>query len=187
MPSDKRKLLQDSLQKPKKDTGAQEVSESRRGSPLPSVAALVALSRRRRQDKRAKPGPIGPALFTDVTAKSQIDFVHKSGASPEKHMVETFGSGVAWIDYDNDGFEDLYFVNGAPGAANALYHNNKDGTFKDVTARSRRRRQRRRQGAPTRPVWRSATTTTTATSTSTSPASARTSFTGTTATAPSPT
>jgi hypothetical protein len=49
-------------------------------------------------------------------------------------MVETFGSGVAWIDYDNDGFVDLYFVNGAPGAANALYRNNKgDGTFTDVT------------------------------------------------------
>ena len=71
--------------------------------------------------------------FVDVTAKSKIDFVHKSGASPEKYMVETFGSGVAWIDYDNDGFQDLYFVNGAPGAANALYHNNRDGTFTDVT------------------------------------------------------
>jgi hypothetical protein len=48
-------------------------------------------------------------------------------------MVETFGSGVAWIDYDNDGFPDLYFVNGAPGAANVLYRNNRDGTFTDVT------------------------------------------------------
>src|SRR6185436_4345456 len=62
--------------------------------------------------------------------------VHKSGASPEKYMVETFGSGVAWIDYDNDGFPDLYFVNGAPGTANAMYHNNKDGNFTDVTARA---------------------------------------------------
>ena len=73
------------------------------------------------------------ARFADVTATAKIDFVHKSGASAEKYMFETFGSGVAWIDYDNDGFPDLYFVNGAPGAANALYHNNKDGTFKDVT------------------------------------------------------
>src|SRR5262245_54461927 len=48
-------------------------------------------------------------------------------------MVETFGSGVAWIDYDNDGFPDLFFVNGAPGTANALYHNNRNGTFTDVT------------------------------------------------------
>jgi enediyne biosynthesis protein E4 len=71
--------------------------------------------------------------FTDVTARAGIDFVHQSGASPDKFMVETFGSGVAWIDYDNDGFQDLYFVNGAPGTANVLYHNNKDGTFTDVT------------------------------------------------------
>ena len=85
----------------------------------------------------AKPKPARPATFADVTAKSLITFVHKSGASAEKYMVETFGSGVAWIDYDNDGFQDLYFVNGAPGAANVLYRNNKDGTFKDVTAQAR--------------------------------------------------
>jgi hypothetical protein len=78
----------------------------------------------------------GRAQFVDVTAKAQIDFVHKSGASPAKYMVETFGSGVAWIDYDNDGFPDLYFVNGAPGAANVLYRNNRDGTFKDVTGQA---------------------------------------------------
>jgi hypothetical protein len=71
--------------------------------------------------------------FVDVTAKAGITFVHKSGATPEKHMVETFGSGVAWIDYDNDGFEDLYFVNGAAGTPNVLYHNEKNGTFTDVT------------------------------------------------------
>jgi len=77
--------------------------------------------------------PEARPLFVDVTSKAGITFVHKSGASGEKYMVETFGSGVAWIDYDNDGFPDLYFVNGAPGAANALYHNNKDGTFTEVT------------------------------------------------------
>jgi hypothetical protein len=92
------------------------------------VFAPAALSR---QTNEARPDR--RVQFTDVTAKSKIDFVHKSGASPEKYMVETFGSGVAWIDFDNDGFPDLYFVNGAPGAANALYHNNKDGTFTDVT------------------------------------------------------
>jgi hypothetical protein len=74
--------------------------------------------------------------FADVTAASGIGFAHLSGASPEKHMVETFGSGVAWIDFDDDDFPDLYFVNGAPGAANALYRNNRDGTFKDVTAQA---------------------------------------------------
>ena len=74
--------------------------------------------------------------FVDVTAAAKIGFVHQSGASADKYMMETFGSGVAWIDYDNDGFPDLFFVNGAPGAANALYHNEKDGTFADVTGRA---------------------------------------------------
>jgi hypothetical protein len=77
-----------------------------------------------------------PAIFLDATAKSGITFVHASGATPEKYMVETFGSGVAWIDFDNDGFVDLYFVNGAPGASNALYRNDGDGTFSDVTRQS---------------------------------------------------
>jgi enediyne biosynthesis protein E4 len=83
------------------------------------------------------PAPADSRLqFADVTDKAKIDFVHKSGASPEKRMVETFGSGVAWIDYDQDGFPDLFFVNGAPGTSNALYHNNHDGTFTDVTQKA---------------------------------------------------
>ena len=82
----------------------------------------------------AQPAP--RARFVDVTAGAKITFVHRSGASPDKRMVETFGSGVAWIDYDNDGFPDLYFVNGAPGTSNALYHNNRDGTFTDVTEKA---------------------------------------------------
>jgi hypothetical protein len=77
-----------------------------------------------------------PPVFVDVTAKAGITFVHASGATPDKHMVETFGSGVAWIDFDNDGFADLYFVNGKPGTANALYRNNGNGTFTDVTHQS---------------------------------------------------
>jgi enediyne biosynthesis protein E4 len=77
-----------------------------------------------------------PIQFADVTAKAGITFVHSSAATPEKYMFETFGSGVAWIDYDNDTFPDLFFVNGAPGSSNALYHNNKNGTFTDVTARA---------------------------------------------------
>ena len=86
------------------------------------------------QKPPASPAPA--ASFTDVTAAAKIGFVQKSGASPDKRMVETFGSGVAWIDYDNDGFPDLFFVNGAPGSSNALYHNNRDGTFTDVTAKA---------------------------------------------------
>jgi enediyne biosynthesis protein E4 len=82
------------------------------------------------------PKPDAAPLFVDLTVKSGITFVHNSGASLDKFMVETFGSGLAWIDYDSDGFPDLYFVNGAAGTGNALYHNNKNGTFTDVTARA---------------------------------------------------
>jgi hypothetical protein len=77
--------------------------------------------------------PASPPPFVDVTAAAKISFVHESGATPDKFMFETFGSGVAWIDYDNDGYPDLFFVNGAAGAANGLYHNEKNGTFTDVT------------------------------------------------------
>ena len=49
----------------------------------------------------------GAVRFVDVTAKAGITFVHASAASPEKYMFETFGSGVAWIDFDNDGFVNL--------------------------------------------------------------------------------
>lgn len=102
-------------------------------------AGVVAVSAGQgRQTARPAAGKAltGPPAFTDVTASAGIDFVHQSAATPEKRMIETFGSGVAWIDYDGDQYPDLYFVNGAYGSANALYHNNRDGTFTDVTARA---------------------------------------------------
>ena len=80
-----------------------------------------------------RPAPDAAVRFVDVTARAGIQFVHEAGATPEKRMFETFGSGVAWIDYDNDGYPDLFFVNGAPPAGNALYRNAGDGTFADVT------------------------------------------------------
>ncbi|MGH9309349.1 MAG: FG-GAP repeat domain-containing protein, partial [Vicinamibacterales bacterium] len=108
-----------------------------RVAPLLFVLLVVSSSHRAATGAQASARASGaPPPFVDVTAAAKIDFVHRSGASPEKQMVETFGSGVAWIDYDNDGFADLYFVNGAPGAGNVLYHNNKDGTFADVTSKA---------------------------------------------------
>ena len=86
--------------------------------------------------QRAPTPAAARVLFVDVTSQAGIKFVHKSGASAEKRVVESLGSGVAWIDYDNDGYVDLFFVNGAPGTPNALYHNNKNGTFADVTKRA---------------------------------------------------
>jgi enediyne biosynthesis protein E4 len=78
--------------------------------------------------------------FQDATAKAGIRFVHNNGAFGKKFLPETVGPGVAFIDYDNDGWPDIFLVNGTdwPGhgqkhTAPKLYHNNRDGTFTDVT------------------------------------------------------
>jgi hypothetical protein len=100
----------------------------------PLALALAVLAPTAISSQRATRGPAAfPVRFADVTAAAKIGFVHAWTYSPDKPIVETLGSGVAWLDYDNDGFQDLFFVNGAPGSANALYHNNRDGTFTDVT------------------------------------------------------
>lgn len=78
--------------------------------------------------------------FADVTRSAGIHFVHNSGAFGKKYLPETLGPGVAFIDYNNDGWQDIFFVNGThwpghPGGVTtlALYRNNHDGTFTDVT------------------------------------------------------
>jgi hypothetical protein len=84
----------------------------------------------------------GPIRFDDVTAASGIDFIHFDPATPMHYIHETIGSGVAWIDYDNDGWPDLFFVQAGPltgpaqeGVAptHQMYRNNRDGTFTNVT------------------------------------------------------
>ncbi len=89
--------------------------------------------------------------FEDVTKSAGIDFKHVNGAFGKKWLPETMGSGLAWIDYDGDGYPDLFLVNGREwtaeekakaksisitppaGATCKLYHNERNGTFKDVT------------------------------------------------------
>ncbi|HYE16120.1 MAG TPA: VCBS repeat-containing protein, partial [Pyrinomonadaceae bacterium] len=87
-----------------------------------------------------QPRPSGPVEFTDVTAEAGIRFRHNSGAAGKKYLPETMGSGAAFLDYDNDGWQDILLVNstGWPGergaqTTSALYRNNQDGTFRDVT------------------------------------------------------
>ena len=80
--------------------------------------------------------------FTDVTLQAGIRFKHVNSASGRMYYVETAGAGCAFLDYNNDGKLDIYLVNGAtlPGfkperpITGALYRNNGDGTFMDVTA-----------------------------------------------------
>src|SRR6185369_10496522 len=80
------------------------------------------------QAARPQPHPAAGVQFNRI-AEPGISFRHESGASAEKHMFETFGSGVGVIDFDNDGQPDLFFANGAdlahgkPSPGNALYRN----------------------------------------------------------------
>lgn len=82
-----------------------------------------------------------PVKFTDITAAAGIHFRHQSSKTPQKYFIETMGSGCAFIDYDGDGWQDILLLNNAPlpgGHVNgkptlALYRNNHNGTFTDVT------------------------------------------------------
>jgi enediyne biosynthesis protein E4 len=81
--------------------------------------------------------------FEDITRTAGIHFVHNTGAFGKKWLPEAMGPGVAFIDYDNDGWQDILLVNGMdwPGHTHkrstlALYHNNHDGTFTDVTEKA---------------------------------------------------
>jgi len=84
-----------------------------------------------------------PGVFEDVSSSSKLDkFVHRSGPAQKTMILDTVGSGVALLDYDNDGWLDIYLVNGSTIAAlkgeeasprAMLLHNNHDGTFTDVT------------------------------------------------------
>jgi len=76
--------------------------------------------------------------------KSGIQWVHDNAMSPERYLPETMGPGCAFLDYDNDGWMDIFLVNSGPSdfykpaksVRNALYKNNRDGTFTDVTEKA---------------------------------------------------
>ncbi len=87
-------------------------------------------------------------VFVDATEEAGINFKHNNGKTEHKHIIETMGSGAVFFDYDADGDTDLYFVNSGPvpekdipkiefhSAKNALYRNDGDGRFTDVTETS---------------------------------------------------
>src|SRR5262252_401682 len=91
----------------------------------------------------ALPGPTYP--FVEVPpSSSKITWVHNAGKSALKHLPEISGAGCAFLDYDNDGWMDIYLVNSGKAdfftpttpLRNALYRNNRDGTFTDVTEKA---------------------------------------------------
>ena len=109
---------------------------------MPTAAVTKRLIKKHssRPSRRSPVRPSGPIEFIDVTEQAGIHFKHNSGAFGKKYLPETMGSGVCFLDYDNDGWQDILFVNSMdwPEHKNgksfpALYHNNHDGTFTDVT------------------------------------------------------
>src|SRR5262249_33546131 len=90
----------------------------------------------------APAAPAGAVRFTALTKPAGIRFVHNSGRAGKKLLPETLGSGIAIFDADGDGWPDLLFINSKDWTPRgkrslpALYHNNHDGTFTDVTAGS---------------------------------------------------
>lgn len=95
------------------------------------------------QDTKTADQPI-KVRFTDVRKEAGITFVQDGTGTEDKLYLETMGTGVAWIDYDQDGLMDIYFVQSAATESykptrplrSALYHNNGDGTFTDVTEKA---------------------------------------------------
>jgi hypothetical protein len=85
----------------------------------------------------------GAAQFRDITQRAGIRFVHTTGAFGRKYLPETMGPGVAFIDFDGDGWPDIFLVNGMDFPEHVrrhstprLYRNNRDGTFTDVTSKA---------------------------------------------------
>ena len=85
-----------------------------------------------------------PVQFTNIAEKAGIRFKHENGATPEKYLPETMGAGALFFDYNNDGWLDIFLVNGGsfkdPGRAarakHGLFRNNGDGNFTDATGAS---------------------------------------------------
>jgi len=104
------------------------------------------------KDSKSRPITAGgfvdgaPVVFSDITKIAGLDkFLHRSGTAEKKTILETVGSGVALLDYDNDGWLDIYLLNGStmdalkgkePAPRAMLFHNNHDGTFTDVTEKA---------------------------------------------------
>ena len=120
--------------------------------PSPQMGVSTGAAHAAVKDAQSRPITAGgfvdgaPVVFTDITKQSGLDkFRHRSGTPDKKTIIETPGSGVALIDYDNDGWLDIYLLNGStmaalkgkePAPQAMLLHNNGDGTFTDVTRKS---------------------------------------------------
>src|SRR5262249_52468945 len=112
--------------------------------PLRAVVRALSIPGQQAANHRSAEQPKRP-LFEEVpSAKSGITWRHENGRSADYYLPETTGAGCAFLDYDNDGWMDVYLVNSGkcdfydpqPPLRNALYKNNRDGSFTDVTEKA---------------------------------------------------
>ena len=123
-----------------------------RTPPSTNMGVSTGTARPAVKDSKSRPITAGgfvdgaPVVFTDVTKQAGLEIFHHRSGTPEKgSIIETPGSGVALLDYDDDGWLDIYLLNGSTIAAfkgneppprAMLFHNNHDGTFTDVTSKA---------------------------------------------------
>src|SRR5262249_29928317 len=117
-----------------------------------SKLQIVSSATKPHLESNAKTDESAPIHFSDLAKAAGIDFVHVDGRTPMSYFPEVTGGGVAWLDYDQDGFIDLFLVQSGPfppdngpsspprgerptGPSSRLYRNLGDGTFMDVTER----------------------------------------------------
>ena len=134
-------------------TGDEAQQSSHKEKPAtPSMGVSTGVARPAVKDSKSRPITAGgfvddaPVVFSDISHQAGLDtFHHRSGTPEKRTILETPGSGVALLDYDNDGWLDIYLLNGSTIAAvkgqetpprAMLFHNNHDGTFSDSTERA---------------------------------------------------
>ena len=130
----------------------QQASHPKTKQAPPSMGVATGAAHAAIKDSHSRPITAGgfvddaPIVFSDITKQAGLEkFLHRSGSPDKKTILETVGSGVALLDYDNDGWLDIYFLNGSTIAAlkgketpprAMLFHNNHDGTFSEVTEKA---------------------------------------------------
>jgi tetratricopeptide (TPR) repeat protein len=114
-------------------------------APARSALARLRAGTSATNTKTAASDSLPAFAFRNVAQQAKLNFTLNNGATPRKYQIETMTGGVAAFDYDNDGWTDIYFVNGAelpalektgPQFWSRLYRNNHDGTFSDVTEKA---------------------------------------------------